>query len=838
MPFLNKSAPVALALLVLGGLGCAEGAGPTLGSISRQQAAVHETLRIPLVVESVGTRTVYLRFEGPELAGLDRTAFITGDGRGGEFRWTPLPSHVGTHEFLFVLTDGSGRVMDRELAVIEVRPSSDAAPVFLRPGAGASFDLTREPCLSFEVEVRDDDSSRVEIRERKELPEGATLTMDGPKRAYLDWCPTPDQAAAQERWTIQLEADDGDHPPTEHDFIAVLRAGMKEDCPGEPPRVSIVSPSSRERISSGSGYTVSLDVSDDIGLRDAPLVYYSTHAPDDLSSPDLSAFELLTALPDGRGWRARIPSLGVREGEERDVYIVASATDNDDSTGALCDHRTDTGVRRFIAVGSTSAGDLLTCAPCSSSTECASNICATTASGGRCLDSCGSGGTCAEGTCEGTSLVEGARVDACGSVLVVCEGGGDAMGCVDDSREDNDTVDSATSGVSSFSDGKICAEDVDYFRIDVSRSSLVSVSIDFTHSSGDLDLRLVNSSGTILESSAGVEDTESVSHCQPEASALYARVEGFMGEENGYSFRVTQRDDTCCTDDALEDDDDLGSARSFTPGSGFSGTVCPSDDDYRRFTVSSPGALEATLLLDPGAGDLDLALYGPSGALVAESTGITDTETIREDVTETGTYTLRVFGFLGEGGDYIGDVDITASSGCTNSAECPTDQVCAGSPMRCGPGACTEDSDCPSGHICPPTGSGTRSSVCGEACTVNRDCKTSEACKWFSRGRYCGERGGAANGAACSSYHECGGQRACLAWSGGYCARAGCTSDADCETGTLCVGSSVGSSTVNVCAVDCLWSDDICRLSEGYTCSIATGVASSSLEFVCLPGSS
>ena len=44
-------------------------------------------------------------------------------------------------------------------------------------------------------------------------------------RAYFDWCPTAAQIADSERWTLELEADDGVHQ-TRHDYLIVLE-GMQ-----------------------------------------------------------------------------------------------------------------------------------------------------------------------------------------------------------------------------------------------------------------------------------------------------------------------------------------------------------------------------------------------------------------------------------------------------------------------------------------------------------------------------------------------------------------------------------------------------------------------------------
>lgn len=802
---------------------CASGASPSLGPIAPATVAVNETLRLPLTIRDAGSATLSFRFEGPDLPGLDRTASVSGGGGGGEFRWTPLASHVGTHELTIVLVGASGGELDRMPAIVTVTPSADAAPVFLRPGAGGTFDLTRDPCVGFDAEVRDEDSTAVTIRARGELPEGAVLLEDGPKRARFDWCPTPDQVAATERWTIELEADDGDHSPTPHDFIAVLRSGAKPGCPGEPPVVTIVSPAEDDRVEASTGYEVLVTASDDVGLRDAPLLFWTTTAPDDPSSPDVTTFEQLVFSPSGEQWSSRVPPLELEPGAEATVYLVVSATDNDDSTGTACDHRTDTGLRTFTAVATAAMGDIADCEPCTKNLDCASGTCAATADGGRCLASCAGDAGCAAGSCVDTVTTGGAVLPACGDVPAACDP--PDPGCVDDGFEDNDSIGAASAAAGTIM-GQVCADDDDFFEIAVDPGMQLDVSLDFVDADGDLDLSLLSSTGTILASSAGTSDSETVGLCLTEAGPLFARVVGYRGAENAYSLTVATSAGTCCVDDAGEDDDDRASARSVSAGD-FDGTVCPSDDDYLAFDVAGPSEVSALLVFDAAAGDLDLELLGPDGAVVAFSRGTGDEETFSLDV-GAGRYTLRVFGFMGSGGDYVGELMVTPVMTCSGDAACSIGEVCGA--RGCEDRSCTSTSSCPTGYGCPGAGPGSPTSECGAPCTVNSGCRSSEACKRFSEGRFCGRRGTGQNGDACSTFADCGGQRACMPFPGGYCARAGCTTGSDCEAGTFCV--TMGSE--RVCLESCWASDDDCRLSEGYICDIVED-QDAELQFACTP---
>ncbi len=556
-------APISLvSLAALAALaGCASGETLNLLPIPPQEVAVNETLRVPLSVESPAGEAVELNFEGPILAGLDRVAAIVAGSGGGEFRWTPLSSHVGAHEFTFGARTSSAE--DYESVIITVTPSADAAPVFLRPGAGGTFDLTRDSCVEFPIEVRDDDSSDVQIRSRGPLPESAELRPDGPKSATFHWCPTPDQVEASERWTIELEADDVDHAPTEKDFVVVLRGGAKPDCPGDSPLITIVAPTTGARVTAMAGFGVDITATDDMGLRDAPLLYYTTTAPEDPAAPDVTTFEQIAFAQSGADWTARIPSLGLAAGEERTVYFFASATDNDDPMGTSCDHRVDTLVTSFVAVGAASTGMAAACDPCGASSDCATGVCATAAGGPQCLDACGGG--CSAGTCGPVTTTEGGSTMACGDVREACMGG--SSGCIDDRREDDDTIATATTYTGPITDGQICTSDLDHFRINASSGQRVDVLLDgFSSAAGDLDLVLMGSTGGIVAVSGGETDSEMVSYCAPTTGALYAKVLGFLGDENAYRLTVTTGAGSCCVDDTREPDDTRITARMVTPG--------------------------------------------------------------------------------------------------------------------------------------------------------------------------------------------------------------------------------------------------------------------------------
>lgn len=831
---------LAFSVLALALVACDGGDGPMLSEIAPQSVPVNEELMLQIPIDNPTGQAVELRVQNPELPAFETVTRLTTEPGGGVFRWSPLSSHVGTHDVVFELTDGGDTVYDSRTAVIEVLPCRDCAPVFVQPGPGGTYDLERDPCVRFDIEVLDDDSADVDISARSELPDRASLNPAGPKRATFDWCPTPDQVAASERYTVQLQADDGtsDRDPVEHDYVVVLRSGDKEGCPGADPQISVSSPAMGEALRSGTTYPVEITVTDDMGLRDPPLLYYTINEPESLEEPDVTQFEQIVFEEDGGSFVARIPDLGLEEDAMQEVWFLVSATDNDDPNGSVCDHRTDSAVVSFFAVGGAPAdASLEQCDFCSESAECASGVCASTATGGRCVDAC-SDGMCSSGVCGATPTVEGGVRAGCGPVSEIC--GGSSGMCTNDGNEPNDTVATATAYASTITDGQICEGDLDHYSVSVPPGNRVAVALAFANSSGDLDLTLRAADGTILDTSASTRDMEEVEYCNSSGSnATYvARVEGYRTAENSYSLDAVVAPDAamCCTEDMFEEDDSQMAARSITFGAGmggtetaaFDGTVCAGDDDWIRIPMSGPGRIEVDLVFVHADGDIDIRLHDPSGTRIASGLSTSDDESIGVDVAGGGDYALRisVYGTPAGVPTYLGEVRRITGMGCASTDDCPRGTMCDGG--SCVDDRCMSGMMCPTMHICMPAGPIPAAPTCGVECSVNSDCRGGEACKWNEAGRGCGDTGSGQNGDACTTFGDCGGQRSCVGWTGGYCARVGCSDNSDCESGTYCVTEG----GLNVCAKSCVI--DPCRSAQGYMCRFRPTLGGTS-RFVCLP---
>ncbi|PID38183.1 MAG: hypothetical protein CSB49_06860 [Proteobacteria bacterium] len=253
------------------------------------------------------------------------------------FSWTPSAADVGTHQVDF--TVGDGETSNTQTVAIEVRPgtSANTAPIFRRPlGFGTTLDLSKETCVDVDILIEDPDSVKVEVSQEPPI-EGSTLTRIGQLSALFHWCPSESQKA-QLQHVLRLVANDGDSPPVIKDYMIVLRVPLPTTCPGSPPQVLHNAPADATTL---EAITLQATVTDDLGLKGAPVIYHSTHEPH--SGPiDVSTMAQLEMTQRSPGfYEASLPNPAkgaAVPGLKYTVYYVIVAEDDDDKTGN-CDHR-------------------------------------------------------------------------------------------------------------------------------------------------------------------------------------------------------------------------------------------------------------------------------------------------------------------------------------------------------------------------------------------------------------------------------------------------------------------------------------------------------------------
>jgi hypothetical protein len=208
------------ALLACVMVGCSGGSAPDIIGLTDQIAVVGQEL--VLQIEGVDPDGDSLSYRVKADIPLEGVATMSQTPAGiGIFRWTPLASDVGPHVFDFTVSDGK---KSTTVSInIEVRASAGGVPIFRQPlGSGRVFNLSSmNPCVLVDIVVEDEDTAQVTIGEDEPAIPGATLTQLSGTTATWRWCPTAQQVAASDRYTLILFADDDTHRVTK-EYVLVL----------------------------------------------------------------------------------------------------------------------------------------------------------------------------------------------------------------------------------------------------------------------------------------------------------------------------------------------------------------------------------------------------------------------------------------------------------------------------------------------------------------------------------------------------------------------------------------------------------------------------------------
>lgn len=612
---------------------CGGGSAPELDSISDKVVAVGSELTIPLrATDADGDKISYsFHADVPDLG--DRATVNPTAAGTGLFRWRPLAADVGTWHFDFIASDG-----DHETTVpvtIEVRSAvgDQTTPVFRQPlGSGTTLDLAVRMCLDLDIVVEDQDTATVELTQQDPVIEGAVLDITGGLAGVWHWCPTRAQIDADDRYTLTLAANDHDNPPTVKNYLIVLRKEPQQNCPGTAPVVTHAPMNESTLVD----LTIDATITDDLGLRQPPLLYYSTTPP--ANPPDLATMTQVTMLQitgDTRNgtWAADVPNpvASMPTGSTATIYYAIVANDDDDAAGT-CDHETvapATGTYQMTVTNPGGTGGLGLCETCSADVQCggAGDNCVHVGADNYCLTACPPG-SCPSGyTCSAAAVtsVNGAMARQCIPSSGVC---GSTTSCTDDFFENNDTrtqaatlpdLDPDTYDFVScpLPDGS--NDDEDWFPIVLTADATVTVTLAGMAVS-DLDLGLYDSAGTRLTSATGPTSNEMVSQCL-HAGTYYIRVYAWgAGTMNAYQLTYARVAGACpmvCTDDPREPDDDLMHARTISyPDFVSTGNqICANDDDWYKVLMFNGEIATVDLTFNQmnSTQDLDLHWYNSAG---------------------------------------------------------------------------------------------------------------------------------------------------------------------------------------------------------------------------------
>jgi hypothetical protein len=601
------------------------GRPPELSGLGDQVAQVGTELTVNLDGTDPDGDKLSYDFHAADLSDLSGHADLTQSPSGsGVFRWTPLGADVGQHAFDFTVSDGANTTTVTISIDVRSAIGSATAPVFRQPlGSGTTIDLARQQCVDLDVVLEDQDTPTLRISQDEPVIDGAELRSRDGLSAAWHWCPTREQQA-EDRYTLALSANDGDNPKTIKNYLVVLRGGSGTSCPGTAP---VITHQARD-VSSILDLPIDAAITDDKGVKDAPLFYFSTTLP---ATPlDLLHGTLLTMSPVSGDrtngvYRAGIanPVAQMPAGTRQTIYYLFVAKDDDDTTGS-CDHSTISPVYS-MTVTSTGAANLPICAACTGDAQCgAGDECVRIGSTGAtyCLQACGAG--CPSGyTCSTTPI---ASVDGKMALQCVPDSGTCQMTtttCADDTWEVNDTRSDASHNpvltpdtydlVSCPSATSTTRANDDWYKIVVASDQRVDLQIAGGPES-DIDLHLYHSDGTVVTASTSLDPDEEISACLP-AATYYVKVNGYGSARNQYLLSYDSHAESCnttCVDDTREDDDTYSQARLAYPGYASTGnTICPDDDDWYKVSLVTGDVLTVDLAFTQSndAQDLDLHLY-------------------------------------------------------------------------------------------------------------------------------------------------------------------------------------------------------------------------------------
>ncbi len=679
--WLGYAALFALPLTACGG----DNNAPVLDPLVDQKALVNSVLQMTLRGSDADGDPLSFGFAS-QLPDITNRASIKKSGNDRAlFRFTPFASDIGVNAFDFTLSDGEATTRETITITVELGGEGSTSPVFVQPlGTGATLDLEQQNCLEIPIVVEDPDSASVTLSQEEPIIAGATLDQTSELGGTWSFCPSKEQIAKEDRYPLTLAADDGENPKTRKNFLVVLRSENAKECPGEAPMIT----HTPEDVQSVVDLTISVKVSDDIGIKYEPLLYYSDTPPGD--PPDIGdmlqvTMELLDGDKKSGTWGADVPNpvANTESGSSAQLYYVVAAKDNDDAEGT-CDHLVqapDKGSYAITVTNPGGSGGLGLCESCTADVQCgeAGDNCVYLDGGNHCFKACEGDAQCPDGYycsfSEFTS-VDNAKARQCIPNDYKCNNA--PPGCVDDSHEDNDSLQEASAAAvlapGNYNNLKSCPgdgndDDEDWFQIDVSSDAKIDLSI-MGGNSTDLDLSLTDANGTVVEKSDTLESNESLTACLT-PGIYYIRVYSWSSAENSYSLNYQQTSESCsgpnCQDDSLEDDDNASQAQFADLNQGkFSvqtSAICSGDEDWFEVMMYDGETLYATLtFLQSNANeDLDLWMFDsdgmtnlsgcdeqmPGGCDPLNGQSGTSDEKLVWPINKTGTYYVVVHGWDG-----------------------------------------------------------------------------------------------------------------------------------------------------------------------------------------------
>jgi|GEM_PF-892210 len=383
-----------------------------------------------------------------------------------------------------------------------------------------------------------------------------------------------------------------------------------------------------------------------------------------------------------------------------------------------------------------------------------------------------------------------------------------AVGCVEDDQEPNDTVEEAKPLPGTGATLQICAGNKDFFLVPLTCGQNVTVTLD-TGGTGDLDFGLYPPGSNSPVTTGATEAPVEIGTAEnlEESGDYVLRVEGWPAatEEGSYTLSVDATG--ACPSDTAGTDQASAMTISGETGTASDFSLCCADD---WFKVALSEGENLVLDLSITSGSAGMVLRNVAGDQLAASAPSPDGDILQYTAEAASDVFIVVQGPTNTAYTLDWLVEAPTTGACT-TLSCPKFNVCNPDTGECVSDFCTVDADCPTGHVCLET-------YCATPCTADADCRTEYGCKAFAEGRHCGITGSSTPGESCFAHTSCDGNAIC--WfkdNDGYCAAVGCLEDEDvvCPSGTECT---LDASDTSLCGASCT-ADTDCRVEDGFTCT-------------------
>ena len=198
--------------------------------------------------------------------------------------------------------------------------------------------------------------------------------------------------------------------------------------------------------------------------------------------------------------------------------------------------------------------------------------------------------------------------------------------------------------------------DNDYFAFTLLNDGTARnvASIVFDATLGDLNLHLLNASGTAVKTGTATADGKAIDLNGLAAGTYYIRVQGVSGAQNTYSL-IWDGNNYGLPTDVYDTDGSNESRATATVLPELAGKLddltihSRTDNDYFAFTLANDGTAKnvASIIFDATKGDLNLHLINASGAAVRTGTATADGKQLDLSGLAVGTYYIRVQGVSG-----------------------------------------------------------------------------------------------------------------------------------------------------------------------------------------------